>query len=169
VLSAYFLAVPVLAAVVLGTRAAVAGLVLNTVTIAVLGLFAPIDPLVITDEPVSDTVSWLVVTANFTFVNVMITASAAALLSRFERSLALNRRLALAVEQSPESIVIAEPDGTIVYRNSAAVDLLGDAAAGSALLHDLLASAGPPLPHPLPTAGRTAVGTRGAAADTTLC
>lgn len=168
VLSAYFLAVPVLAAVVLGTRAAVAGLVLNTVTIAVLGLFAPIDPLVITDEPVSDTVSWLVVTANFTFVNVMITASAAALLSRFERSLALNRRLALAVEQSPESIVIAEPDGTIVYRNSAAVDLLGDAAAGSALLHDLLAGSDPPLPYPLPTDGWTAVVTAGSVAEPRL-
>lgn len=165
VLAAYFLAVPVLAAVVLGTRAAVVALVLTTVTTAVLGFLGPFDPLVDADETVSDTVSWLVVTANFAFVSGLITASVAALLTRYERSLALNRRLALAVEHSPEAVVICETDGAIVYRNSAAEAMLEVGDPEASTLHGLFDGSDPPLPYPLPTTGWRAVVSLGTGAD----
>jgi signal transduction histidine kinase/ActR/RegA family two-component response regulator len=153
VLAAYFLAVPVLAAVLLGTRAAVVALGINAITTGLLGLVSPLEPLVVGDESMGATASWLLVVMNFVFVNALITLSTAALISRLERSLALNRRLAVAVERSPNGIAIADASGALVYVNSAAVDLLGPEASRARTLSELVPEVQPALPDPLPAGG----------------
>lgn len=145
----YLMAVPVLAAILLGTRPAVLALAANALGLVGLGLAPWFEPEM--GYGGTDTaISWLIVTLNFMFANAILTLSCAAILARLEGSLRWSKRLSVAVEQSPDGIVIAEPDGTIVYANSAATELFGDARLRSGTrLFDVFAGAHPPPPDDL--------------------
>lgn len=141
----YLMAVPVLAVVLIGTRSAVASLVVVGVTLFSLGfLLGPDDPF--DDAATDDTAGWLLVTINFMFAAVVVTLSCAALISRLQGSLERARRLVIATEQSDNGVVIAELDGHVTYHNAAARELdlssLTD-------VRQMLAGADPPPPDDL--------------------
>ena len=160
----YLVAVPVLAAVLLGLRAAIVALTVDTVTLLVVGVGFGVGPYLdaagthISPGMDAPTAGWLIVTINFAFVAAALSVSCALLFERFERSyveqqrvsdslvaqrLHLHRtndslvheiserkrieadlsRVATAVDQAREVILIATPSGRIVYRNAAGHEL----------------------------------------------
>lgn len=82
----YLLAFPVMAAILLGMRAALLALGVNAATLMTVGYLANTDLHVpgFENRPL---VEWLVITANSLFVNAVITLSCGVLLNRLERSL----------------------------------------------------------------------------------
>ncbi|MGY6501170.1 MAG: hybrid sensor histidine kinase/response regulator [Acidimicrobiales bacterium] len=166
----YLIAVPVLTAILRGTRASVVALVVTGLTMVAFGFVPGLEPAV-GDETIDNIGSWLTVTLNFMFVNAMITLSCGALLTRLESSLTISRRLAIAVEQSPNGIVIAEPDGTVAYANDNTLAYLEATGAEErpATLPELVRGAHPALPGEIPDTGWDATRTidRSGGADRT--
>ncbi len=82
----YLMAVPVMAALLLGLRPALLALALNAATLLSLGYLAGADLHIphLADRPF---VEWVVITVNFLFINAVITISCAVLLNRLENSL----------------------------------------------------------------------------------
>ncbi len=149
----YLLAFPVLAALFLGVRPAFFALALNAVTLAILGYLANASLQIgnLESQPV---LKWAMIAINFTFVDAVLTISAAILLQKLERSLEMQKiaarsidlrqaeltrtnaqlareiatrkkaeddklRLARAVGQIREIILMTDSDGKIVYANRA--------------------------------------------------
>jgi diguanylate cyclase (GGDEF)-like protein len=82
----YLMAVPVMAALLLGIRPALLALAINAVTLLTLGYLGNTDLHVpgFGDRPF---VEWVVITINFLFINAVITISCGVLLNRLESSL----------------------------------------------------------------------------------
>ncbi len=129
----YLMAVPILTALLLGLRPALAALALVTLTLGGLGYLAAADlPMGrFGDTPA---LKFLLISLNFLFVDATLTISVAVLLRRLERSLERERRstasrdrLAGAVAQAAEGIVLSDRNGRISYVNASATVLLGAA------------------------------------------
>lgn len=127
----YLMSVPVLAALLLGLRPGFIALGLSTVAVGVAGFFLNAD-VVLPAHEATPVVKWALIALNFAFVVAVLTISSAVLLGRLARSLSREERaveslerLARAVEQSHEGILIAEPDGAVVYENRATATVLG--------------------------------------------
>lgn len=153
----YLMAVPVLTAILLGTRPAVASLIVIAATMVVLPFLAGLDTL-LADTSTNNAASWLVVTINFIFVAGVITLSCAALISRLEDSLERSRRLAIAIEQSNNGIAIAELTGEVIYVNAAA---RGFDLASVTDVREMLAGATPPRPDDIDGSWRGILALRG--------
>lgn len=126
----YLLAVPVLAVVLFGRRVAVIALVVCPATLLVAALVFDRD-LAAPAASSSELAGWSVITVNFVFVCWILTYAVGRLIARLEGSLARQRRivsdasrLALAVEQASDAILLAEPDGRVVYANAAHAELV---------------------------------------------
>lgn len=129
----YLVVGPILAALLLGLRPAVLAIVVNTLTHGLLGMLGHAGSSAGVANP---TLHWLLISLNFVFVGSVITVSSAVLLRRLERSLAREERtsasltrLAQAMDQSQEGILLADREGAVVYANHAASDLVGMCAA----------------------------------------
>ena len=152
----YLMAVPILTALLLGLRPAIGALLLVSATLGFVGYFFAADlPMGrLSDSP---RLKFALVALNFLFVDATLTISVAVLMRRLERSLLRERRslqsrdrLAAAVAQAVEGIVLCDRDGRIAYANAAATDLLGGATQlrfddaepnGHGSLHDALQQA----------------------------
>lgn len=147
----YLMAVPVLAALLLGLRPAWAALGLVAGTLLVAGLVFEEGPY-LTDETLlgaGDEVSpwaWGIVIANFTFIAATLAVSCGALFDRFQRALAENEQasrdlatIVRAVDQSTEAVVVSDASGSIIYANVALTHMVADLARSQppASLHDL--------------------------------
>ncbi|MEP7384602.1 MAG: ATP-binding protein [Gemmatimonadota bacterium] len=130
----YLMAVPILTALLLGLRPAFAALALVSATLGFVGYFAAADlPMGrLADAP---RLKFALIALNFLFVDATLTISVAVVMRRLERSLVRERRsaasrdrLAGAVAQAVEGIVLCDREGRIDYANAAASLLLGDAA-----------------------------------------
>ncbi len=99
----YLLACPVLAALLLSRRAALAMLVLCTATVVVAGYVAdPASP-----APAFDGrhwLAWLNIGVNFAFVGGLVTLSSTFLLQRLQQSMRLQRQAAESLRSSQESL-----------------------------------------------------------------
>lgn len=93
----YLLAVPVLTALFIGFRPALFALGLNTVTLAAIGFYSNANLHLQTVEQQS-AFKWLVITLNFTFVEAILTISAAILLQKLERSLEMQKIAARSID-----------------------------------------------------------------------
>lgn len=121
----YLMAVPILAALLLGLRAGIVALVLVSATLGVVGYFSAADlPMGRYED--SPLIKWWLISLNFLFVDATLTISVAVLLRRLERSLtreqatvAERERLTRAVEESSEGILICREDGAVEYANRA--------------------------------------------------
>ncbi len=129
----YLMAVPILTALLLGLRPALWALLLVTSTLGFVGYFAAADlPMGrLEDAP---RLKFALVALNFLFVDATLTISVAVLMRRLERSLARERRsvashdrLATAVAQAVEGIVLCDAGGRVDYANAAATRLLNGA------------------------------------------
>lgn len=129
----YLMAVPILTALLLGLRPAIGALLLVSATLGFVGYFFAADlPMGrLSDSP---RLKFTLVALNFLFVDATLTISVAVLMRRLERSLLRERRslqsrdrLAAAVAQAVEGIVLCDRDGRIAYANAAAAALLGGA------------------------------------------
>ncbi len=129
----YLMAVPILAALLLGLRAGTAALILVSVTLGVVGFYSAAD-LPMGKYEGSPHIKWWLISINFLFVDATLTFSVAVLLRRLERSLqreqaqlAERERLTRAVEESSEGIVICDDRGRVEYANRAGALLTGGA------------------------------------------
>ncbi len=132
----WLLATPVLAAVFLGTRAAVGAISLLIASYAFLGvliragrlhwlqLLPNIDPVA------TDLLSWVVVSTNSVLIAVVAASSAALISDGLDREIAARRvaederfQLTRAVEQSHEGMMLIDPTGQIERRNQSAQTL----------------------------------------------
>ncbi|HRN52396.1 MAG TPA: ATP-binding protein [Gemmatimonadaceae bacterium] len=129
----YLMAVPILAALLLGLRPAIWALLLVSAALGFVGYFFAADlPMGrLSDAP---RLKFALIALNFLFVDAVLTISVAVLMRRLERSLARERRstrsrdrLAAAVAQAVEGIVLCDRDGRVAYANAAARNLLGGA------------------------------------------
>jgi PAS domain S-box-containing protein len=129
----YLVVGPVLAALLLGLRPAMLAIVVAAVTHGVIGGLGLAGASTAVTDP---WLHWLLVSLNFVFVAAVVTISSAVLLRRLERSLAREERasaslarLGQAMDQSREGILLADREGSVVYANHAAADLVGMSAA----------------------------------------
>ena len=133
----YLLAVPVLAAILMGLRAALGSLVVNTVTLALIGLVGLADPQ-LTVQGLHGGAAWVLVSLNLLFVSAALALASALLLQRIERSLADERRLSrsLGAERAALDARNRELETEIAQRHrseqrqrfqSALLDAVGDA------------------------------------------
>ncbi len=100
----YLVAFPVLLAVLLGLRAAIAGLAVNAVTLVLVGITGLYDPRM--NVPgVDGTLEWLLITLNFLFANTVVALPCAVLLQRLERSLADEEHAAASLAERHEQLV----------------------------------------------------------------
>lgn len=125
----FLVGVPVLATVLLGQRTAVVVLVVT------IGLFAA--TLGLNRDTLSGligdgAIAWIASMINFVLVAGLLTYAAGHLIARLERSLADQRRatqdaarLAAAVEQSTDSVLLVDADGLVVHANPAHRRLIG--------------------------------------------
>lgn len=88
----YLMAVPVLTAILIGLRPAIAALALTSLTLFVVGVVVDAR-LAIPGLESMPLVEWAVISLNFAFVSSIITISCAVLLRRLERSIARSSRL----------------------------------------------------------------------------
>ena len=93
----YLLAVPVLTALFIGLRPAFFALALNAVTLAVLGYLANSNLSLVHLEQ-QPLLKWMMITVNFTFVDAILTISAAILLQKLERSLEMQKIAARSID-----------------------------------------------------------------------
>jgi len=114
----YLMAVPVMAALLLGLRPALLALGLNALTLLGLGYLANADLHVpgFEDRPFLE---WAVITVNFLFINAIITVSCAVLLNRLENSLARQLAIARSLEEGQQHLrtVNAELERTATALN----------------------------------------------------
>ncbi|MFC3177153.1 EAL domain-containing protein [Undibacterium amnicola] len=118
----YLMAVPVLAALLLGLRSAVFVLVLNAVTLISVGYAFDIDLQFdrYHDQPF---LRWIIITLNFTFISSVITVSCAVLLRRLEESLRKQMQISVSLQEEQSSLRIANEELRLI---SAAVENLND-------------------------------------------
>lgn len=118
----YLMAVPVLAALLLGLRSAVFVLVLNAVTLISVGYAFDIDLQFdrYHDKPF---LRWIIITLNFTFISSVITVSCAVLLRRLEESLRKQLQISLSLQEEQNSLKKANEELRLI---SAAVENLND-------------------------------------------
>ncbi len=118
----YLMAVPVLAALLLGLRSAVFVLVLNAVTLISVGFAFDIDLQFdrYHDKPF---LRWIIITLNFTFISSVITVSCAVLLRRLEESLRKQLQISLSLQEEQSSLKKANEELRLI---SAAVENLND-------------------------------------------
>lgn len=115
----YLMAVPVLAALLLGFRPAIGALVVNALTVYFIGYrFAP--GVVIPRYADAPELQWLLISLNLTFLSAVITAGVSYLLRRLETALAEQRRVTAAIEQAGDAILLGAPDGRVRYANTSA-------------------------------------------------
>jgi PAS domain S-box-containing protein len=118
----YLGAVPVLGALLLGSRVAVGALVLYAIVVTVVGAVGQTrDWLLVAG--VQWPVEWGVVTVNALFVSGILALSSTFLLRRLEGAEADAARLAVAVANAPDALVVADPSGRIVSMNRTAATL----------------------------------------------
>ncbi len=120
----YLMAVPALTALLLGLRPGIAALAISSLTLFTVGYLvdARLSIPGLEREPLLE---WTVIALNFAFVAAIITISTAVLLDRLERSVTRASRLARAVEQAREGIVIGDAEGRIAYANAAFATMTG--------------------------------------------
>lgn len=118
----YLMAVPVLAALLLGLRSAIFVLVLNAVTLISVGYAFDIDLQFdrYHDRPF---LRWIIITLNFTFISSVITVSCAVLLRRLEESLRKQLQISLSLQEEQNSLKKANEELRLI---SAAVENLND-------------------------------------------
>lgn len=118
----YLMAVPVLAALLLGLRSAVFVLCLNAVTLISLGYSFDIDLQFdrFHDRPF---LRWIIITLNFTFISSVITVSCSVLLRRLEESLRKQMQISLTLQEEQKSLRQANEELRLI---SAAVENLND-------------------------------------------
>ncbi|MFN4005355.1 MAG: putative bifunctional diguanylate cyclase/phosphodiesterase [Hylemonella sp.] len=101
----YLMAFPILAALLLGMRAALAALALNALTLMGLGSLVPTDLHLhlpgFSDRPLLE---WAVITVNFLFVNAVLTLACGVLLQRLERSLQEQLRITGSLMEGKERL-----------------------------------------------------------------
>ncbi|MAT05120.1 MAG: hypothetical protein CL424_08765 [Acidimicrobiaceae bacterium] len=122
----YLLAFSVFTALLLGLRAGLASVAVTALTLLTLALTTETGPTA-TMGDLDATGSRLVVIANFVFVSAVLVSACATLLDRVERALEEqqrarleSQRLARAMEQSSDVILLADPSGRVEYANRAA-------------------------------------------------
>jgi PAS domain S-box-containing protein len=93
----YLLAFPILTALFIGLRPAFVALGLNAVTLGVLGFYANAN-LHLASVEQQPALKWLVIALNFTFVDAILTISAAILLQKLERSLEMQKVAARSID-----------------------------------------------------------------------
>nr|WP_315468060.1 EAL domain-containing protein [uncultured Undibacterium sp.] len=118
----YLMAVPVLAALLLGLRPAIFVLSLNAITLIAIGYSFNIDLQFdrYHDRPF---LRWIIITLNFTFISSVITVSCAVLLRRLEESLRKQVEISLSLQEEQKSLREANEELRLI---SAAVDNLND-------------------------------------------
>ncbi len=118
----YLMAVPVLAALLLGLRPAIFVLCLNAVTLISLGYSFDIDLQFdrFHDRPF---LRWIIITLNFTFISSVITVSCSVLLRRLEESLRKQMQISLTLQEEQKSLRQANEELRLI---SAAVENLND-------------------------------------------
>ncbi|WKW13135.1 ATP-binding protein [Pseudogemmatithrix spongiicola] len=133
----YLMAVPILTALLMGLRPSILALLLVSATLGFVGYFFAADlPMGrLADAP---RLKFTLIALNFLFVDATLTISVAVLMRWLERSLERERksatsrdRLAGAVAQALEGIILCDRDGRVDYANAAAARLL----AGATQLH----------------------------------
>jgi PAS domain S-box-containing protein len=93
----YLLAFPVMTALFLGLRPAFAALALNGVTLGILG-YINNSSLTLPNLERLPTLKWVMIAVNFTFVDAVLTLSAAILLQKLERSLEMQKVAARSID-----------------------------------------------------------------------
>lgn len=121
----YLFAVPLLAALILGMRAALMALAVNALTLILFGLLVDLEDW-IEDAGINDVGGWSALIVNFMFISSVVAISCALLLQRLDRSLLANRRLVLAIESSRDGVMVGDVDGRVTYANEAATEMLSD-------------------------------------------
>lgn len=156
----YLVGFPVLAALLLGLRAALLSVGASAVTLTAVGLVGWVDARLLVGDGY-EAMEWLVISLNLVFVSAVIAVPAALLLRRLETAVATEQwtaatlagqrrqlarrneelehevaerrraetevsRLALAVAQASDLILVADPDGRVIYSNHAAESLTED-------------------------------------------
>ncbi|MBR7799732.1 putative bifunctional diguanylate cyclase/phosphodiesterase [Undibacterium fentianense] len=118
----YMMAVPVLAALLLGLRPAILMLVVNAVTLVTVGYWFDIDLQFdrYHDQPF---LRWIIITLNFTFISSVITVTCGVLLRRLEESLRKQMKISLHLQQEQKSLRHANEELRLI---SAAVENLND-------------------------------------------
>lgn len=118
----YLMAVPVLAALLLGLRSAIFVLFLNAVTLLAVGYTFDID-LQFGNYHDRPFLRWIIITLNFTFISSVITVSCAVLLRRLEESLRKQMQVSLSLQEEQKSLKQANEELRLI---SAAVENLND-------------------------------------------
>lgn len=118
----YLMAVPVLTALLLGLRPAVAVLVINAITLLCIGFLADIDLQFdrYHDRPF---LRWIIITLNFTFISSVITITCGVLLRRLEESLRKQVEVSLSLKREQKSLRKVNEELRLI---SAAVENLND-------------------------------------------
>lgn len=111
----YLMAVPVLAALLLGLRAAVMALALNTLTLLLLAPLGQLGQLGQLSMPTPGLAQmpglrWGVISMNFLFINAVLTISCAVLLSRLEQSLQEQHAIATSLRQGQAELKAANAE-----------------------------------------------------------
>ncbi|MBA2689127.1 MAG: response regulator [Gemmatimonadaceae bacterium] len=148
----YLLAFPIFCALFLGLRPGLYALALNAITLAGFGWLINAN-IYITGLATLPLMKWIIIALNFTFIDSVLTISAAILLHRLQGSLESQQlaakalenkhreltdeiegrkraeeataRLVRAVEQAHESILMSDAEGKVVYLNRAFEALSG--------------------------------------------
>ncbi len=118
----YLMAVPVLTALLLGLRPAVAVLVINAITLLCIGFLADID-LQFDRYHVRPFLRWIIITLNFTFISSVITITCGVLLRRLEESLRKQVEVSLSLKREQKSLRKVNEELRLI---SAAVENLND-------------------------------------------
>lgn len=118
----YLMAVPVLAALLLGLRPAVYALVLNAATLLSLGYIFNVN-LQFDRFPDQPFVRWVIITLNFTFISAVITVSCGVLLRRLEASFRTQLQISESLRREQASLKKANEELRLI---SAAVENLND-------------------------------------------
>jgi diguanylate cyclase (GGDEF)-like protein/PAS domain S-box-containing protein len=118
----YLLAVPVLTSLLLGLRPAIAILVVNAITLLIIGFFADIDLQFdrYHDRPF---LRWIIISLNFTFISSVITITCGVLLRRLEESLKKQMEISQSLKGEQKSLRKANEELRLI---SAAVENLND-------------------------------------------
>jgi diguanylate cyclase (GGDEF)-like protein/PAS domain S-box-containing protein len=118
----YLMAVPIMAALLLGLRPALLVLVLNALTLLSLGYWLDVNIQFkgMQDQPF---LRWAVITMNFTFISALITISCSVLLRRFEQSLRTQTKISLSLKHEQSSLRAANEELRLIL---AAVENLND-------------------------------------------
>ncbi len=123
----YLLAVPVLAALMIGLRASLLAMAVNALTLPLVGYWTQAD-FPIAGFDATPLMKWVVITLNFSFVSALISFSCVLLLKGLEKAFAKRRdseeRYRTLIEWTPAPLAVH--DGTrFIYANPAAVALFG--------------------------------------------